>query len=254
MKKHLIHLWTVLFVILLAVPHLTLSAQGKRIVFIGDSITDGNWGIVYNYKPTSAERSQTDLNHIYGHSYVMLIASDWQSKHLKSGNEFFNRGFSGHKLKDLAGRWKEDVLDLDPDILSILIGRNDVHSYFYYRKEGTPPFDFDAWEDMYRGLIRQVMEKNPSVKLVFCTPFLAHEGTMAEAPDYQMQKEVTLRMAEITRKLCKEFNGTLVPFDEMFDKLIKTEPSPGYWIWDGVHPTAAGHRRMANLWMKKVKL
>ena len=58
----------------------SLAAQGKRVVFIGDSITDGNWGCVYGYKPTSAERSQTDFNHIYGHSYMMLVATDFQSK------------------------------------------------------------------------------------------------------------------------------------------------------------------------------
>ena len=33
--------------------------SGKRIVFIGDSITDGNWGCIYNYKRTSSERSHT---------------------------------------------------------------------------------------------------------------------------------------------------------------------------------------------------
>lgn len=49
--------------------------SGKRIVFIGDSITDGNWGCIYNYKRTSSERSHTDMNHIYGHSYVYIIAS-----------------------------------------------------------------------------------------------------------------------------------------------------------------------------------
>ena len=97
------------------------GAQGRRVVFIGDSITDGNWGSPYSVKPTSAERSHTDMNHIYGHSYVMLIASDWQSRHPKSGYSFYNRGFSGHKLPDLAARWQEDVLDLHPDVLSVAI-------------------------------------------------------------------------------------------------------------------------------------
>lgn len=91
-----------LAVFLLLLPAFALSAGGKRVVFIGDSITDGNWGNVYNYKKTSAERSQTDMNHIYGHSYVMLVASDIQSARPRAGHKFYNRGFSGHKLSDLA--------------------------------------------------------------------------------------------------------------------------------------------------------
>ncbi|MBR5177047.1 MAG: SGNH/GDSL hydrolase family protein [Bacteroidales bacterium] len=254
MKKLLISFATVILLSLLPAFGASPVTKGKKVVFIGDSITDGNWGIVYNYKPTSAERSQTDLNHIYGHSFVMLIASDWLSRHPGCGHKFFNRGFSGHKLSDLAGRWKEDVLDLDPDVLTVLIGRNDVHSYCYHRKADTPPFDFEAWENTYRELLRKTREKNPSVKIVLIPPFLEKEGPMASAPDYDLQKEMTSRMALITRKLCDEFGGILLPVDEMFDKLIAKQPEPGHWVWDGVHPSAAGHRRIANLWEKKVKL
>ena len=46
----------------MALFHTGLTAGGKRVVFIGDSFTDGNWGNVYNYKRTSAERSRTDMN------------------------------------------------------------------------------------------------------------------------------------------------------------------------------------------------
>ena len=253
-KRYLRLMGAVLFAAVLLLSCTAPQTQGKRVVFIGDSITDGNWGIVYHFKPTSAERSQTDLNHIYGHSYVMLIASDWQSSYPRAGHEFFNRGFSGHKLSDLAGRWKEDVLDLHPDVLTVLIGRNDVHSYFYDKTDDTPSYDYDRWESTYRDLLRQTREQNPSVRLVLCPPFLFQEGNMATAPDYEQQKEMTTRMADIVRKLCKEFDATLMPFDEMFDKLIAKEPVPGYWVWDGVHPSAAGHRRMANLWEKKVRL
>ena len=122
------------------------GAQGRRVVFIGDSITDGNWGSPYSVKPTSAERSHTDMNHIYGHSYVMLIASDWQSRHPKSGYSFYNRGFSGHKLPDLAARWQEDVLDLHPDVLSVLVGVNDMGNAF--SKGEAESFDFDGWKEI----------------------------------------------------------------------------------------------------------
>ena len=107
----------------------------RRVVIIGDSITDGNWGCVYNYKKTSAERSSTDMNHIYGHSYVMFIATHYQCRRPEREYLFFNRGFSGHKLRDLAARWQEDVLDLHPDVLSVLVGTNDIHEYLDGHKD-----------------------------------------------------------------------------------------------------------------------
>lgn len=239
----------------LAVPVLTsagLSAGDKRVVFIGDSITDGNWGNVYNYKKTSAERSQTDMNHIYGHSYVMLIASDIQSSRPRSGYSFFNRGFSGHKLCDLAARWQEDVLDLHPDILSVLVGTNDIHAWL--DDGGGEDFDFGAWKDGYGRLLQQVRDQNPSVRLVLCTPFVARQGSLAESPTYDMRERLTRRMAAVVRELCVEYDAVCIPFDTLFDKLIPKQPAPSYWIWDGIHPTPAGHRRMADLWKKKVRL
>ena len=231
-----------------------LSAQGKRVVFIGDSITDGNWGCVYNFKPTSAERSQTDFNHIYGHSYVMLVASDIQSKRPKAGHLFFNRGFSGHKLADLEARWKDDVLDLEPDVVSILVGVNDMGAYMNDRSKDKAPFDFDGWKERYRALLLRTKEKNPSVRLVLCTPFLAREGSTGQRVDYDDRYTMVSRMAGLVRELCAETGATLISFDELFRKLIDSEPVPCYWIWDGVHPTPAGHRKMADLWEKKVKL
>ena len=145
---------TICISIILAVISCSPAHAGKRVVFIGDSITDGNWGCIYNFKPTSAQRSHTDLNHIYGHSYMMLVASDIQSRRPKAGNEFFNRGFSGHKLSDLAARWQEDVL----------VGINDAKSV-----------DPQAWKELYRSLLARTREQNPDVVLVLGTPFTTKE-------------------------------------------------------------------------------
>ena len=56
-----------------------LSCRAQTYVFAGDSITDGGWGASGGRGIPTAERNQWDLNHLYGHSYMMLIASDWQS-------------------------------------------------------------------------------------------------------------------------------------------------------------------------------
>ena len=106
MIKNMYRLFAALVLAGMLLPASSAAAVGKRIVFIGDSITDGNWGCPYNFKPTSAERSHTDMNHIYGHSYVLFIATHYQSRKPEREYQFFNRGFSGNKLCDLAARWQ----------------------------------------------------------------------------------------------------------------------------------------------------
>jgi len=60
-------------------------------------------------------------------------------------------------------------------------------------------------------------------------------------------------LATAVRELCKEFDAVCMPYDDMFRKLISKQTRPSCWIWDGIHPSPAGHRRMAELWVKKMK-
>ena len=83
--------------------------KGSRLLFIGDSITDMKWG-----------RNEKDRNHYLGHSYVYLIAARLGVDLAEAWLEFFNRGISGNRLRDLEARWKEDVIALNPDVLSVL--------------------------------------------------------------------------------------------------------------------------------------
>ncbi|MBL4883753.1 MAG: hypothetical protein JKY95_04330 [Planctomycetaceae bacterium] len=89
--------------------------QGSRLLFQGDSITDMSWG-----------RNEKDRNHYLGHSYVYLIASRLGVEMPEAQLDIYNRGISGHKVGDLRKRWQKDAIDMKPDLLSILIGVNDV--------------------------------------------------------------------------------------------------------------------------------
>src|ERR1700733_13272899 len=86
---------------------------GTRILFQGDSITDGNRG------------RTADPNHILGHGYAFIIAAKYGAAFPASNLDFMNRGVSGNTVLDLQKRWATDTLKLEPDVLSILIGIND---------------------------------------------------------------------------------------------------------------------------------
>ncbi len=148
------------------VPH----EGGLRILFIGDSITDGAWA---GGGMTTLKRSRWDLNHIYGHGYMYLCASHYQGKYPDKEYRFFNRGVGGHTLVHLEKRWEEDVIALRPDVLSVLIGTNDVHHYL--RSKSRTPFDFEDWEKRYRALLDRSLKANPkakdSIRSAFCSQY-----------------------------------------------------------------------------------
>lgn len=134
-----------LFVIVFFCISLLLHASGPRVLFIGDSITDGNWGNACGMPKPTAERSLWDMNHIYGSGYMYLCASRYQGDFPEKEYAFFNRGISGNTLRDLEKRWEEDVIGMKPDVLSVLVGTNDVH--YYLQGDKKEPFDFEGWEN-----------------------------------------------------------------------------------------------------------
>jgi lysophospholipase L1-like esterase len=123
--------------------------DGARILFQGDSITDGNRG------------RNSDPNHILGHGYQFIISTKYGAELAERHLTFVNRGISGNRVSDLARRWQKDTLDLKPDILSILIGVNDLGL-------GVPA---DQFEQQYDQLLADAVRVLPNVRLVLCESF-----------------------------------------------------------------------------------
>lgn len=227
-----------------------LVAGGKRVLFIGDSITDGAWGNSKVWNTPSAQRNQRDMNHIYGHGYMMIAASHYEALYPAVGWTFWNRGISGNTLDDLAMRWEDDVLALKPDIVSILIGTNDVDKAL---REGRT-IDPEAWGMRMRGLLDRVRAQNPDARFVLCTPFVAKAGKIGARDDYDKRKEMVGALGSVIKMVGKEYQATVVPFDSLVEETIASTPQlpVGYWIWDGIHPTPAMHYRMAMTWIERV--
>ena len=232
---------------------LSVSAflAGPRVLFIGDSITDGNWGCSDGSAMPSAERNLWDMNHIYGSGYMYLCASYYQSMYPEREYRFFNRGISGNTLADLEGRWDEDVLALEPDVLSVLVGTNDVH--YYIAGDMSLPFDTLAWERRYRSLLDRSLAKNPNLKVVLGAPFTAFTGTMRESDNYALRDSLVHVLSGIVERIASDYRAVYLPYDVMFETILRDEPisRDTYWIWDGIHPTPAGHRRMSELWIRE---
>ena len=208
------------------VAEIPAFAANARILFQGDSITDGNRG------------RNADPNHILGHGYAFIVAAKYGAALPVRNLTFMNRGISGNTVLDLQGRWKTDTLDLKPDVLSVLIGIND----------SGKNIPLAQYEEVYDKLLADTRAALPNVKFVLCEPFyLPKEGHRAgDAHD----EDVRQRQA-IVAKLAAKHGAALVRLQRVFDEACKRAPAE-YWVWDGIHPTYAGHQLFADEWIKTV--
>ncbi|MEK3885749.1 SGNH/GDSL hydrolase family protein [Paenibacillus sp. PL2-23] len=204
------------------------------VLFQGDSITDGGRG------------RNDDPNHILGHSYPYLIASRLAHIHAEKRPQFINRGVSGDRVSDLYARWNEDAISLKPDLISILIGVNDAWRIMNRLPSGAT----DRFERAYRHLLQETKEVLPNAKLVLCEPFILQTGATADNWPEWAAKLSSYR--EIVLGLSREFGTQHVPLQEAFDRAA-TRTDAAYWLWDGVHPTAAGHALIAEEWLSVVR-
>lgn len=204
--------------------------KGSRLLFQGDSITDMNWG-----------RNQSDRNHYLGHSYVYLIAARLGVDMPEAQLDVYNRGISGHTVADLRKRWNKDAIEMKPDVLSILIGTNDVGSGV---KE-------EAFESDYREILDASRKSNPDLKLVLLDPFVLPTGVLKDENAWVSRRGATDKLGMVVARLAKDYNAVHIKSQAIFDTAAKAV-TPEQWIWDGVHPLPQGHELIARNWLLEV--
>lgn len=191
-----------------------------KILFHGDSITDGNRG------------RNDDPNHILGHGYVFSIASQLGAENPEL--EFVNKGWGGWRIGHLLANWQPDVIDQKPDVVSLLIGTNDS------RLPNMTP-------ERYETILRMLVEDLPTAKFVLCEPFRYYFDP--DDPTVPTRKINIPGYQKAVKKVAEETGSIFVPLQKVFDEAQKLAPITR-WIWDGCHPTVYGHHLIARQWLK----
>jgi lysophospholipase L1-like esterase len=210
-------------------------AREQVILFQGDSITD-----------SGRNREDTGFNNprSLGSGYPMLAGAAMLNKFALLNLKVHNKGISGNKVFQLAERWDKDCIDIKPDILSILIGVNDIWHKLNGQYNGTP----EIYRNDYIALLERTKKALPAVKFIICEPF-AVKGVKAVDdkwyPEFYEYQKAAMDIAGI-------FEATFIPYQSIFDEAQKRAPG-AYWTGDGVHPSLAGAQLMAEAWMKAVK-
>ncbi|WP_116199554.1 SGNH/GDSL hydrolase family protein [Amycolatopsis circi] len=212
---------------------------GSTVLFTGDSITD-------------CQRNESEDG--LGFGYPLRIAGEWGLRHPKRPVTWLNSAIADNKVMDLESRWQTDVLDARPDVVSILVGINDVgwHSY-------DPDGYVITAEDYAAGYDRLLAPLAESgAELILIEPFLLpisgdievgdmHLG-VAERKKWRVDLDPKI---QAVRELARKYSAHLLAADGMFAELSATT-GPEYWAADGVHPTPAGHAALTAAWLRLV--
>lgn len=191
-----------------------------RILFQGDSITD-------------CGRDRDDMHNL-GYGYPKYAAEIIKNRHPGTEFEFLNLGISGDEAQNLRARWKNDCIDLQPDVVSILVGVNDTWHYAEDKNWMTAEY----FEECYRAILTEVREKT-SAKILMLEQYLL------PVPDKEFFRADLDPKIQVTRRLAREFADVFVPLDGLFaSHCIKEAPTA--WSEDGVHPNEAGARLIAE--------
>ncbi len=201
----------------------------KTILFQGDSITDVG----------------RDRNNIVdlGKGYPNLVGATLGYENPEQYT-FIDKGISGNRIVDVYARIKDDILNLKPDVMSILIGVNDVwHEFDWNNGINTKKF-----EKLYRIMLGEILEELPNIKIMIMEPFCllgpATEKNWANGFETEVKEK-----AAVAKKIAEEYNLTFIPLQDKFDEAAKNTENT-YWLGDGVHPTSAGHELIKREWLK----
>lgn len=213
-----------------------------KVVFLGDSITEAG---IYD-KEVAIPMGDT-LIYPQHTGFITLL-----KENVGDNMELIGKGISGDKVSDLLTRYKEDVIELNPELVFIYIGINDVwHKYDF----GTGT-DIDLYESGLRQIISDI--KSQGAKIVLCTPTLIGENSGEFTLVNQFKDVETMErmngdldnFSDVIRDLSNEFNTDLIDLRDIFmtyvsENNLNNEPS-GLLTYDGVHLNELGEKMIAD--------
>ena len=199
-----------------------------KLLFQGDRITD-------------AGRDRADI-HNMGNGYPKYASEILRADYPDVEFEFINLGISGNRTDQLFDRMYEDMILIEPDVVSILICINDVWHRHSHQIETT-----DAQiAANYRAILER-LKRQTNAKILILAPFLLDN---AEKESWRVELDTIL---PIVRSLAEEYADAFIPLDKHFEDALKTQPEPCHYSPDGVHPNENGAKFIAELYGRAMK-
>jgi lysophospholipase L1-like esterase len=206
----------------------------SKLLMIGDSITD-------------CERARPvgeGLFDALGKGYVSLVDGVLAARYSAHRIRVVNMGISGNTVRDLHGRWQQDVLSLEPDWLSICIGINDVWRYFHSPNQPEWHVPLDEYTQTLDELLQVT---RPSLNgLILMTPYFIEPNRM------EPMRKMMDQYGAVVRELAEKYQALFVDTQAAFDAVL-ADLHPMALAWDRVHPTHTGHMILARAFLQEIE-
>jgi lysophospholipase L1-like esterase len=203
-----------------------MLSSGETMLFIGDSITDcGRTGGKRGVENTSP----------LGDGYVGLFSDIVRAALPELDVDFANRGIGGNTIIDLAGRWDKDVIDEKPDILSIMVGINDIHRYIRGGGGGVAPEMFVREYDRLMGETVDAL----NCRLVILDPFYISADGGGDSFRIKVLELLPEYIAAASRAASK-YKAVHIKTHEVFSQRLRYL-SENVFCQEPVHPNRTGH-------------
>lgn len=201
---------------------------GQKILMIGDSITDAG---------------RRDVDPPYGHGYVAQIRDQFTAQNPDLEIIWENRGVAGDTVRHLASRWQQDVIDERSDLLTVMIGINDV-----WRRFDDNPFDAVPADEYVSTLVTllRLARDETGASIVVASPYVMErdrQDPMRAAMDIY---------GDLARQVAEEVGADFIDVQAAFDRALKTSSSAELCDArdDRIHPNAAGHQVITDAFLK----
>jgi lysophospholipase L1-like esterase len=205
--------------------------KGDRVVFVGNSITDGG----------------------HYHSYIWLY---YMTRFPDRRITCLNAGIGGDVAAQIYDRFDDDVLSKKPTVLTLTWGMNDTGYFEWYRSNAKDSMQKRLQRSYtYYGKIEDKLKKRPDIKKVFIggSPY----DETSKFNDKNIFPGKTQAMNEVVafqEQAAKKNNWAFVDFYHPMMVINQREQqqdstfslTPG----DRIHPDNDGHMVMAYLFLK----
>jgi lysophospholipase L1-like esterase len=203
-----------------------------RIVFAGDSVTDMN----------STNPVGEGLFDNLGIGYVRIVDNMLGAWYPERHIRVTNSGISGNTSRDLLARFQRDVVDLQPDWVSICIGINDVWRQFDCPAMPDTHVLPQEYEDNLQQMIQAVKGRVKGVFLL--SPYYMEPNR---------QDPMRKRMDEYTAicaRLPQQHGCVFVDLQKLFEDYCSIRHSTNI-AWDRIHPNRTGATFIARAFLEK---
>ncbi|HOK35648.1 MAG TPA: SGNH/GDSL hydrolase family protein [Paludibacteraceae bacterium] len=206
--------------------------DGDRVVFLGNSITDGG----------------------HYHSFIWLF---YMTRFPNMDLLIMNAGIGGDTAYDMYKRLDDDVFCKRPTVLVVTFGMNDS-GYFEYNSDKAKEFGEEKYQTCYKNfkmLEKRLLElPNTRIVMMGSSPYDENVKINGNIP-FKGKNAVMQRIVEFQKQAAQEHNWEFLdlnqPMTAINQKFQQTDSTFTLCGLDRIHPDNDGHMVMAYLFLKE---